>query len=166
MTDPGFVVSDELAAWGRAMERVVTDRIDRKDIVRFAVAVGATSDIHFDPDAARRRGFPDIVAPPLYYVALRTGLFNLVPLAELHEEGTPRRDLPPLDFAQAMAGETRAEIERPFVAGEVVVGHRRVAGITGKQGRSGPMTLVEFEYRYSGGDGATVAVEHFTRIFR
>jgi acyl dehydratase len=156
----------ELQAWVDAPPLVAQVRIDRKDIVRFAFATGETDPIHVDVDAARAAGYADVVAPPLFYVTLRTGVFNLVPADELHAEGTPLRDIPPLSFTQAMAGETTAELHRPFVAGDDVTCSRRVASTFTKQGRSGTLTFLRFEYRYADVDDRPFAVEQFTRIFR
>ncbi|MGH9102894.1 MAG: FAS1-like dehydratase domain-containing protein [Acidimicrobiales bacterium] len=152
--------------WAARPPLVLTEHVSRKDIVRFAVATGETDEIHLDAEAARRRGFRDVVAPPLFYVCLRTSVFNLVPRDQLHEEGTPLRDAPPLQFSQAMAGETYAELSAPFVAGDVVTCSRRVETTWQKEGRSGTLHLVRFEYRYSDPAGNPFAVEHFTRIFR
>lgn len=152
--------------WAGRPPLTSTVLVDRRDIARFAAATGETDPKYFDPDAARRAGFADVLAPPLYYVALRTGVFNLVPRSELHEEGTPLRDIPPIPFDQAMAGQTRAELSKPFVAGDWVSCSRRVESYYEKEGRSGWLTFIEFEYRYSDSAGAPYAVEHFTRIFR
>jgi acyl dehydratase len=159
-------VSDALQAWVDASALVRHVHLDRKDIVRFAVATGETNPIHFEPSAARAAGFTDVVAPALFYVSLRTSVFNLVPADQLHDEGTPLRDIPPLSFAQAMAGETNAELHRPFVAGDDVTCSRVVDSVSTKQGRSGTLTFIRFRYDYTGADGKPIAVEHFTRIFR
>jgi hydroxyacyl-ACP dehydratase HTD2-like protein with hotdog domain len=99
-------------------------------------------------------------------VSLRTSVFNLVPADQLHDEGTPLRDIPPLVFSQAMAGESAAELYRPFVAGDDVTCSRAVEAVSTKQGRSGALTFVRFRYRYTGADDQPIAVEDFTRIFR
>jgi acyl dehydratase len=159
-------MDDAVQAWVDAPPLTAQVRIDRKDIVRFAIATGETDPIHFQPDAARAVGYADVVAPPLFYVSLRTGVFNMVPASGLHAEGTPLRDIPPLAYTQAMAGETTAELHRPFVAGDEVTCSRRVASASTKQGRSGRLTFIRFEYRYADADDEPIAVEHFTRIFR
>lgn len=163
--DPG-AVDRALEEWAGSLRLALEHHVDRKDIVRFAVATGNTDPLHHDPAAARAAGYADVVAPPMFYVSLRTAVFNLVPLGELHPEGTPLRDAPPIDFTQAMAGEAVAELTRPFVAGDEVRCGRRVEGIERKTGRSGQLTFVRFEYRYDDPEGAPFAVEHFTRIFR
>ncbi len=164
---PGAVAFERaMAEWAPRSVLSFVVRIDRKDIVRFAVATGATRAVHHEPAAARAAGFADVVAPPMFYVALRTSVFNLVPLDQLHPEGTPLRDAPPVPFTQAMAGETTAELSRPFVAGDLVRCTRRVESYEQKAGRSGTLTFIRFEYRYADTAGEPFAVEHFTRIFR
>lgn len=140
--------------------------VTAQDIARFAIAIGASDPLHFDPAAARARGYADVVAPASFYLSLRTGAFSLVPQEQLHEEGTLRAGIPPIRYQTAMAGETRVELNRPFVAGERVrVTCTRVKA-TRKQGRSGALTFVEFRYDYATEAGEPIAVEHFTRVFR
>lgn len=160
------MLNDEMRAWASTPQPVRTITIDRKDIVRFAVATRAVDPVHYDPEVARARGFRDVVAPDLFYISLRTSVYNLVPQDELHAEGTPARDLPPVAFTQAMAGETRAELHRPFVAGDEVVCTRVVGDMFEKEGRSGALAFVTYIYRYADADDRPFAIEHFTRIFR
>lgn len=159
-------VEQAMSEWADGSLVSFEQHVDRKDIVRFAVATGTTRAVHHDPVAARAAGFADVVAPPMYYIALRTSVFNLVPLTELHPEGTPLRDAPPVPFTQAMAGETVAHLSKPFVAGDDVRCTRRVEHYEQKAGRSGVLTFVRFEYRYADTAGDPFVVEHFTRIFR
>lgn len=155
-----------MEAWAREPAPSRTVVVDRKDIQRFAVATRNDDPVHLDPEVARRRGYRDVVAPPLFYVTLRTSVYNLVPQHALHEEGTPLEGLPPIEFSQAMAGETKAELFRPFVAGDDVRCTRSVADVFEKQGRSGSLTFVTYEYRYTDAEGDPFVIEFFTRIFR
>lgn len=159
------MVNDEMKRWAAQPPEVRDVRIDRKDVTRFAVATRAADPIHHDPEAARARGYRDVVAPLMFFVSLRTGAYNLVPQAELHPEGTPLADIPPIEYANAMAGETDADIHRPFVAGDEVRCSRRVVGLEEKEGRRGTMTLARFEYVYADHDGEPFVVERFTRLF-
>lgn len=156
--------ADALGAWMTQLPEPVCVTISRQDIARFAVAVGAADPVHFDPATARQQGHADVIAPDLYYLALRTGVFNVVPREELHEEGTALRDIPPITFRQAMAGETRAELHQPFVAGQTVEVTSRRSGVRHRQGRSGPLTFIDFEYRYQA--QKLITVERFTRVYR
>lgn len=154
-----------MTSWAARPPEIRDVHIDRKDIQRFAIATRASDPIHHDPEYARRLGHRDVVAPLMFFVSLRTGAYNQVPQSELHVEGTPLADIPPIDFTNAMAGETDADIHKPFVAGDDVRCSRRIVGLDEKEGRRGTMTLARFEYLYSDRDGEPFVVERFTRLF-
>lgn len=42
--------------------------VDSERVARYADAIGAASPVHRDADAARRAGFRDVVAPPMFCV--------------------------------------------------------------------------------------------------
>lgn len=159
------MVNDAMLRWAQQPPEIRDVRVDRKDIQRFAVATRASDPIHHDPEYARAQGFRDVVAPLMFFVSLRTGAYNQVPQPELHPEGTPRADIPPMEFTNAMAGETDADIMKPFVAGDEVRCSRRVVSLDEKEGRRGTMTLARFEYTYADLDGDPFVVERFTRLF-
>lgn len=160
------MTSEAMRRWLAQPPEVRSITVSGQDIARFALAVGASDPAHFDSDVARSRGYADVIAPTLYYVALRTNVFNLVPSAELHDEGTPRRDIPPLVFTQAMAGGTQAQLFRPFVAGERVRCSRQATSMSAKTGRSGPLTFIDFRFEYVDSGSGPIAIERFTRVFR
>jgi acyl dehydratase len=60
----------------------------RRDKIReFALAVGETNALHFDPAAARAAGYADVVAPPMFVAvfaapAFRDALWSLRPAAD------------------------------------------------------------------------------------
>src|SRR3989304_9911063 len=73
MTAEQPLISDEMRA-GIGVEgppRLL--EVDRTSIRMFARAVGHTDPVFYDPEAARKRGYRDIIAPPGY---LGTGAFR------------------------------------------------------------------------------------------
>jgi acyl dehydratase len=160
------MTTSALQDWLAEQPAVVTVLVSAQDIARFAIAVGASDPVHFDADQARARGYPGVVAPDLFYLCLRTGAFNLVPQDSLHEEGTSLAGIPPIGYQAAMAGETKVTLYRRFTAGEQVRVSCQRERASQKQGRSGPLTFVEFRYDYATPAGELIATEHFTRIFR
>jgi acyl dehydratase len=159
------MVNEKMTNWANQPPEVRDVHVDRKDVQRFAIATRATDPIHHDPEYARVQGYRDVVAPLMFFVSLRTGAYNQVPQSELHPEGTPLADIPPMEFTNAMAGETDADIHKPFVAGDDVRCTRRVVGLEEKEGRRGTMTLARFEYVYSDSQDDPFVVERFTRLF-
>lgn len=46
----------------------VTYAVGREKVKEYALAVGETNPLHLDPAAARRAGYADVVAPPMFAV--------------------------------------------------------------------------------------------------
>lgn len=155
-----------LREWLNEAPQSVIVPVSSQDIAKFAIATGATDTAHFSADVSRERGYPDVMAPDLFYLSLRTSSFNVVPQRQLHEEGTSLADIPPIEYETAMAGETEVTLHRPFVAGEPVRVTCTREKATMKQGRSGVLTLIEFRYEYTTASGGPIVTEHFIRIFR
>ena len=85
--------------------------VGREKVREFARALGETDPVYFDPDAARGRGFADVVAPPTYAIRLsRAAAANVVTDAELG-----------LDYSRVVHGDQRFEYSRPIVAGDELV---------------------------------------------
>ena len=162
---PDSVITPEALEWAARTYPDVTIEITARDIAKFAHATGETDPIHFDAETARAAGYRDVVAPQMFYLLLRSEPYHLRPRHELGADGSATEDLPPLALTRAMAGETALEFDGRFVAGDVVTCRKRLADITEKQGRSGPLVFLHFEYRYDVG-GRTVTLERFTRIMR
>ncbi|HEX5995821.1 MAG TPA: MaoC family dehydratase N-terminal domain-containing protein [Jiangellales bacterium] len=160
------LLTDEARAWADRDYPVHRVSVTAGDIRRFATATGETDPIHFDAVAARAAGHRDIVAPPMFYVFLRVQPYHLRPRTELESDGSPSEDIPPVKISGAMAGETRLQLFRPFVAGDEITCRKRLLDMTEKSGRSGPLLLLTFEYRYEDDLGEPVAIEVFTRILR
>jgi acyl dehydratase len=159
-------LTPEAEAWAAQEFPVHHVTVTARDIARFAHATGETDPMHFDAEAARAAGYADVVAPPMFYLLLRVEPSHLRPRSELGADGSAGQDLPPIPFTGAMAGETTVELHRPFVAGDTIACHKRVTGISEKQGRSGLLVFLHFEHRFVDERGGEVAVERFTRILR
>src|SRR5262245_8667723 len=159
------LLTDATRRWAERTYPVHHVTVTAGDIGRFAHATGETDPTHFDPDAARTACFPDVVAPPMFYVFLRVLPNHLRPRNELEPDGSPSEDIPPVAITGAMAGETELEVDGSFCAGDEVTCHKRLVDLTEKVGRSGPLLLLLFEYRYDVA-GRTVVRERFTRILR
>lgn len=159
------LITPEVRAWAERGYPSAEVAITARDIAKFAHATGETDPIHFDAEAAVAAGFRDVVAPAMFYLVLRSEPYHLRPRAELAPDGSAADDVPPLAVTRAMAGETELTFDGRFVAGDVVACSKRLVDMSEKQGRSGALVLLHFEYRYDVED-RTVVLERFTRIFR
>jgi acyl dehydratase len=91
---------------GRSYPPTQPYRVGREKIRDFADAIGATEPVHRDPEAARALGYPDVVAPPTFPVAIT------LPASQ------PAIDALGIDFARVVHGDQRFAYTRPVVAGD------------------------------------------------
>lgn len=82
--------------------------VGREKIREFAQAVGEGAAAYSDPQAARRLGYPDIIAPPTFPAAITmTACRRVFDDPELG-----------LDFSRVVHGDQRFRYARPVVAGD------------------------------------------------
>ena len=118
----------------------------------FARAVGHTDPIFFDAEAARARGYRDIVAPPghLGVPVSQRGPGAMVaiprPVAEMR-----------IPYKRILDGGTSYEYLEPLVAGDVVTSHSRITRFEERLGSIGPMLITYHETAYRRQDGTLVA---------
>ncbi len=117
--------------------------VSRAKIAEFADAVGATSALHTDPDAARAAGYPDVVAPPTFAVVIAQR-------AESEYVADPASGI---DFSRVVHANEGFTHTRPLVAGDVVTTTVHVDSLTERAG----ITMVSTRTEIVDGDGAPVA---------
>ena len=98
--------------------------VGREKIREFATAIGADDAIYYDPAAARALGYPDVIAPPTFPVALTESL-----MATLIED--PQLGL---DFDRVVHGDQRYHYHRPVHAGDELTCLLTIADITERAG--------------------------------
>jgi acyl dehydratase len=84
--------------------------VSRVKIADFADAIGESSELCRDRDAAQRAGYPDVIAPPTFVIALSMASAD---------EATRDPGLG-LDFSMVVHGEQTFRHSRPLHAGDVV----------------------------------------------
>jgi acyl dehydratase len=98
--------------------------VSRAKIAEMADAVGATSVLHTDPDAAVAAGYPDVVAPPTFAVVIAQR-------AESEYVADPASGI---DFSRVVHANESFEHRRPLVAGDVVTTAVHVDAVTERAG--------------------------------
>ncbi|ROO51902.1 acyl dehydratase [Micromonospora sp. Llam0] len=96
---------------GRSYPPGATYLVGREKIREFAAAIGASDAVHHDPDAARKAGYPDVVAPPTFPVAVTMSSSERV---------ISDPDLA-IDYSRVVHGDQRFRYVRPVVAGDELV---------------------------------------------
>ncbi len=123
------------------------------DMQRFALTVGDNLPITMNRAVAAEAGLADIAAPPLFLSTVMVWDAG-PPEAELLADGVPPGGLAdlPVGGLRLMGGGQSLEFMRPVVAGMHVVQKTCVKNVTLKEGRSGPIILIQVE-RVFFGDG-------------
>jgi acyl dehydratase len=126
---------------GRESEPVLHE-VEKGAIRRFAEALGDPNPISTDEAAARAAGYPGLVAPPTFAVAL----------------GWSESFRHSLDLGtrSVLHGDQTFEYARPIVAGDRLVVKSKVADVQERAGASGPMDVIVIEDEGRDEQGALV----------
>jgi acyl dehydratase len=148
---------DESRGESQADTRIEFDLpVERTKIRELALAVGEDNPIYYDPDAARRHGFPDVVAPPT---------FTVTQLWHVSREDREAKLGANLDYARVLHGEQEFVYRRLPFAGEVLKGTMRISKDITKEGRrGGSMRFVTYESRFVDAEGEEVLSALYTLL--
>jgi acyl dehydratase len=100
--------------------------VGREKVREFAAAVFSTSEINFDPAAARSFGYADVVAPPTFAVVIQER--TLAQLLGASDAG--------IDFSRVVHGDQRFSYSRPIIAGDVLTAKLTVSSVKSLGGHS------------------------------
>jgi len=120
--------------------------VGREKIREFATAVFADDEAHFTLEAARSRGFTDLVAPPTFPVVIQEK--TLHQLLSHPDAG--------IDFSRVVHGDQRFDYSRPVVAGDELIATLRVTKVQTLGGHS--MVTSESEMRTPEGEHVVTAI--------
>ncbi len=124
-------VNPEIA--GRVYPPARVYEVGREKIAEFAAAVGSTDPVHFDADAARALGHPDVIAPPTFAIIV----------AQRAEAAVMQDPDARIDYARLVHGEQRFTHHRPIVAGDRLVATPHVDTVREAGGHGMVTTRVE-----------------------
>jgi acyl dehydratase len=154
---PTKPLSELEAMVGESRETVEGLRVAPGKVAEFARAVRDDNPAHYDPDAARERGF-DAVPAPLTFTRVSAFPHN-------RPEGVEGTGFDLGLEPVIIHGEQAYEFERPLVAGDVLDGETTLAEVYQREGRrGGTMTFVEYETAYYDQDGDLVVTDRSTAI--
>jgi acyl dehydratase len=141
---------------GAVLSRRSLGPLDAVTIGRYAMTIGATDPVHYDPAAARSVGYADVVAPPNLLAAIvewGTG----TPEADLQPDGTPNDGETPLGDPglglRVMGAGEEMELVNPVIAGTELVFESTLAAVTPKQTRTGTCVFVTTLNTFTSADG-------------
>ncbi len=130
----------------------ITYEVGREKIREFAAAVGETSSVYLDPEAAKHAGHPEQVAPLTFPTVL-------------HLKSGPQVIADPelgLNYALVVHGTQEFEYRRPVYANDVLTATPRIASIQSK----GPHEFLTIETTMTDATGEVVVIARATLISR
>lgn len=165
MADDSLVSEEARAMIGKPLGDPVTGQVLRKEVERYAHAVGDENPLYFDPVYARAAGYRDTIVPPLYVEIFRR---SAEPLAELREDGlSKKRQSPiPLKVNRVMAGGEEIEYLHPIYPEDTLTGVTCLVDLVEKTGRSGPFVIVMRETTYTNQHGVVVMINRNSSVVR
>lgn len=133
---------------GRPPREIGVGTISGHETQRFAIAVRDLNPLYFDADFARRAGYDDIIAPPTYLPAVLDWTPG-VNEGDLLPDGTdPAFVIEEMHGCRLMGGGQSIELHQPVYPGHVVTKLRRLASVSRKQSKLGPVIIAVFDDRY------------------
>ncbi|ORW91711.1 hypothetical protein AWB92_17725 [Mycobacterium sp. IEC1808] len=144
---------------GETLSRRAIGTLDAVAIGRYAMTIGAADPSHYEAEAARSAGYPDVVAPPNMLAAIvEWGIGT--PEARLLPDGTPQDGDMPLGEAElglrVMGAGEQMELVNPVTAGTELVLETTLESVVPKQTRSGPCIFVTTLNTFSAADGTVL----------
>jgi acyl dehydratase len=124
-----------------------TVRVDRARIRQFARAVGLTDPVYYDENAAKKAGYPSLIAPPTFPVAL--GVDDTDP-------GGGEMQRLKYDVRKLLHEGTEIVYDRPIFAGDVLTRRGMLKSIATREGKSGVRTVYTMESAYYDESGKRV----------
>jgi acyl dehydratase len=129
-----------------------TYQVCREKVREFASAVGETSPLHHDPEAARNEGFQDVVAPPMFAAVYCSPAIGPALL-------DPRYGI---DFARLLHAAQEFTWHQPVVAGDEIETTAELADTTERAG----MKYFTFTTRSTNQRGELVCEGTWTNLVR
>jgi acyl dehydratase len=155
------VPEDILAMIG--VEKVRQYEVTKRDIKRFAQAIGETNPVHFDEDYAKSTRHGAIVAPPLF---CQIFTFEDVPQNRLPSDGSPVEVDVPVPAQRTVGGGSSYEIFQWVKAGDKIIAKSTLQDVFIKNGRSGRLYFIVVCTEFSNQKNELIAQETATYIKR
>ena len=150
------VITDKMRAEIGVESEPVTFEVDKTACRMFARAVGYTDPIYFDEQYAKSKGYRSIPAPVGF---LGHPIYD--PNSPQRLGGYVRTDTP---FKRILNGGTDIEYFDTVCAGDVLTATSKLADLSEREGRLGPMLVTVTESTYRNQDGKVVARARGTGI--
>jgi N-terminal half of MaoC dehydratase len=150
------VITDEMRARIGVESDPTPYEVDNTGCRQFARAVGYTDPIFYDEVAAKAKGYRGIVAPP--------GFLGHPVYDPAKPPRGPESSGMKIPYKRVLNGGTDIEYFADVCAGDRLTATTKLSGLTEREGKMGPMLIVETETAYHNDEGETVAIQRGTAI--
>jgi acyl dehydratase len=150
------VITDELRARIGVESDPVPYEVDNTGCRQFARAVNYSDPIYFDEAAAKAKGHRGVVAPFGFL-----GHPVVVPGQPARVAEVFRLDIP---YKRVLNGGTDIEYKQEVCAGDKLTATTKISDLTEREGKIGPMLIVETETTFRNEKNDVVAIQRGTAI--
>ena len=172
MAEEPVIPEEARAKIGKESPPRVMGEVTKRDIRRFAQAVGDSNPLYFDDGYAEKSRYGGIIAPPLFYLSF---VYDPGPEAVAGADGRLRRpsgvemyggiEFPQLPLKNILAGGRELEFLQPLRPGDTLSVTGKILDLYEKEGKRGKMVFVVSENTYFKQRNEVVLKEKITNIF-
>ncbi|HEY8765667.1 MAG TPA: MaoC family dehydratase N-terminal domain-containing protein [Dehalococcoidia bacterium] len=156
MTQQTSVITDQMRSRIGVESEPVRCEVDNTGCRQFARAVGYTDPVFYDEDCARSKGYRGILAPAGFL-----GHPIIVPGQPARVPEAFRLEIP---YKRVLNGGTDIEYFVEVCAGDVLTAATKLTNLTEREGKVGPMLIVDTETIFRNEAGETVAIQRGSAI--
>ena len=154
------MVPDELKGYIGKIDPPHVREVERGAIRRYADAVGNDNPLYYDEEYAGESRYGSIISPP--------GFFGWSAQSVPQSEGIVGLMMAMINagYAGILDGGMAYDFYLPVRAGDILIASPKVADVTEREGKTGPMMICNFETTYLNQNGDLVAKAYQTLIGR
>ncbi len=156
MTQQMSVITDQMRSRIGVESEPVRYEVDNTGCRQFARAVGYTDPVFYDEDYAGSKGYRGILAPAGFL-----GHPVMVPGQPARAPEAFRLEIP---YRRVLNGGTDIEYFADVCAGDALTAATKLTSLTEREGKVGPMLIVDTETIFRNVAGETVAVQRGSAI--
>jgi acyl dehydratase len=137
--------------------------VTKRDIKRFAQAIGDSNPLYYDEAFAKQTQFGSIIAPPLFCQALT---FEDVPIEQLPSDLSPIELNVDVPAEKTLGGSSSYRFYQFVRPGDIIRVTSEIKSVEEKKAKSGVIYLVQIETCFTNQYGERVAKELATYVKR
>lgn len=158
MAEQSIVPPEVEALRGKEFTWKASEEVGKSNIRLFALSINHMDPLFFDQDTAGKSKYGGIVAPPTFIC--ETWQYRSM---DVDTAGYPS-DWLEIPVGRVVRAGNEYEFFEPLRPEDVLSVRMRVSDIIGREGKSGPMIFVTFEYEYKNQDGKLLAKHRETMV--